>query len=76
MDNNVITKFTTVVPYACMCKCTGFSKKRTTFSEVTHQISIRGTLIQHKNRVRHIPRNTCKITGQQRVMFNKIVNRL
>src|SRR6218665_547815 len=22
----------------------------------------------------HMPRNTCKITGQQRVMFNKIVN--
>src|SRR6218665_1299839 len=31
--------------------------------------AIRGTFIQE-----HMPRNTCKITGQQRAMFNKIIN--
>jgi len=34
--------------------------------------AIRGAFLQHKNII--MPRNTCKIIGQQRVMFNKIVH--
>jgi len=34
MDNHIITKFTTVVPYACMSMCTKFGKKRDTFAEL------------------------------------------
>src|SRR6218665_987536 len=51
-----------------MSKCTNLGKKTTTFAEVTQQS------VEHNTTQEHMPRNTCKITGQQRVMFNKIVN--
>jgi len=68
MDNHIITKFASVVPYACISMCTNFSKKTTTFEDVTQQS------VEHSYNIRHMPRNTCKITGQQRVIFNKILN--
>src|SRR6218665_920483 len=73
MDNYIITKFAAVVPYACMCIYTHFGRKTTTFSEVTSNPLNSHTTQEHTCTCTCMTRNTCKIIGQQRVMFNKIV---
>ena len=62
MDNHIITKFATIVPYA-LSMCPNFVKKTSTFfAEFTQQS------------VGHSYNTNICIIGQQRVMFNKIVN--
>src|SRR6218665_49137 len=68
MDIHIITKFAAVVSYACMSMCKKLCKKWKAFAEVTQQS------VEHSYNTRHMPPNTCKIIGQQRVMFNKRVN--
>src|SRR6218665_3458026 len=49
MDNHIITKFYTVVPYAYMSMYPNFGKKTITFAEVTHQSDEHSDFRQHKN---------------------------
>src|SRR6218665_97354 len=57
-DNHTITRIATVVPFAYIV-CVQILESNPWNLHTTQE---------------HMPRNTCKITGQQRAMFNKIVN--